>query len=409
MDMDMERMDILGELMSKGDGAGDSFVAKCYLYLSPEELKACRLVSRTWNEFIQEYLWKDTWGKAQLRKKLVARWKKAEPVTVELSRVKQKVASMFSTDSHVFCGFHWKPHVAVYNFDGLLVKELTPSIVSHSGYLPTKLGGGDGIVAAVMWDSVLTIWSSQPDKMEQLHCFDARNFQCPTCQETGHWAQKITVVNRNKVAFLARHVTRSDALVLGVLEKVGSSWVDKTLSCFLCDGGCCLASSNSQWLAVVTGSRSSSKKLRLWDGNNSLPEVFLPGSDGHWLEDISMEFPHIVASFNNETTRAALIKVFEMGDSAPRLVKTVYFENCTFWAVPPIENKHFVGFFTGAQLIVVDKKFFSPQVTTSRSSNPRNGLYRAAINATSIFIARPDEQGTEFLLEENNFWMTNLK
>ena len=64
MDMDMERMDILGELMSKGDGAGDSFVAKCYLYLSPEELKACRLVSRTWNEFIQEYLWKDTWGKA---------------------------------------------------------------------------------------------------------------------------------------------------------------------------------------------------------------------------------------------------------------------------------------------------------------------------------------------------------
>ena len=416
MDMDMERMDILGELMSKGDGAGDSFVAKCYLYLSPEELKACRLVSRTWNEFIQEYLWKDTWGKAQLRKKLVARWEKAEPVTVELSRVKQKVASMFSTDSHVFCGFHWKPHVAVYNFDGLLVKELTPSIVSHSGYLPTKLGGGDGIVAAVMWDSVLTIWSSQPDKMEQLHCFDARNFQCPTCQETGHWAQKITVVNRNKVAFLARHVTRSDALVLGVLEKVGSSWVDKTLSCFLCDGGCCLASSNSQWLAVVTGSRSSSKKLRLWDGNNSLPEVFLPGSDGHWLEDISMEFPHIVATFNAGLDQ--LIKVFNVGGSEPGLVKTISIKTGVWGNI--FENKLFIGFKFfqsdhAHQVLLFEKnRLISPQETTGRRINIVN-KYRVltATNTTSIVIVRQveetDEQGNKLgdLLVKKEFWMTN--
>ena len=67
------KKDILGELISIGDP--HRFVAKCYLYLSPEELKACRLVSTTWNEFILKDLWKEgTWGKGELRKKLI--WKK---------------------------------------------------------------------------------------------------------------------------------------------------------------------------------------------------------------------------------------------------------------------------------------------------------------------------------------------
>ena len=65
-------MDILGELISQDDP--HRFVASCYLYLSPEELKNCRLVCRTWNKFILNDLWREgTWGKEQLRKKLALR------------------------------------------------------------------------------------------------------------------------------------------------------------------------------------------------------------------------------------------------------------------------------------------------------------------------------------------------
>ena len=328
-----------------------------------------------------------------------------EPVAEVLDRGMQKVFSMTATDNHVFCGFYHHGQVAVYSLtDGLLVKELAPGLVRTNQDVFTELGGADGIIAAVSWSNVVTVWSSRPDEMEQLHCFDALDFQSPPCQEGNQiWAYQIRVVKKHKVAVLVEHGPKCS---LVVLEEVDSTWVNKTMACLpLVNHVFAFASCDSHSLALVD---LSSKRLTLWDGDNRLPEVLLPGCDGLGLMTISMEFPHIVASFNNENTRAALIKVFKMGDSEPSLVKTVCFENCTFRAMPPIENKHFIGFFTRAQLIVVDKKFFSPQVTTSRRSNLEIGSYRAAINATSIFIARPEnEQGTEFLLEKNDFWMTN--
>ena len=94
-------LDILGEWISLNDP--HRFVAKCFLYLSPEELKACRLVTNKWNEFILKELWKEgTWGKEQLRKMLVARWQTVEPVAEVLDRGMQSVSSMTATNTHVF-------------------------------------------------------------------------------------------------------------------------------------------------------------------------------------------------------------------------------------------------------------------------------------------------------------------
>ena len=176
------------------DDGRKRFVATCFLFLSPEELKACRLVSKTWNEFIKTNLWKSSWATGQLKEKLTRRWKEVDPMTVELSRGMQKVSSIFCTDSHVFCGFREHAKVAVYNLSTTeLVKEMTPGDVglrdaftNHS--CSTVLAGGDGIVT-VQWGKVLTIWSTKPDKMEQLGvCWDAGNYRCPeaTCQAAGY-------------------------------------------------------------------------------------------------------------------------------------------------------------------------------------------------------------------------------
>ena len=400
------KKDILGELISIGDP--HRFVAKCYLYLSPEELKACRLVSTTWNEFILKDLWKEgTWGKGELRKKLVARWKTVEPVTEELNRV-EDVWTMFSNETHVFCGFRRHGHVAVFNLsDGLLVKELTPSEVSPCNQnVYTKLSGADGIVAANMWNEVLAVWSTQPDKMEQLHCYNALNFQCPTCQDFEYsrphsQVHQSTVAHRHKVAFLVSHGSKYSVVVL---EKVGSTWVDKTLACF--SGDFHYLASDSQWLAAVD---ESSKKLRLWDGDNSLPEVFLPGCENLQPRAISMEHPYIVASFassNGLNTQATLIKVFKMVDSVPCLIKTVRFDNC---ARVFTENKSLIGFVQEGEMILVEKKeLFSPQGAISRKINIEGALCSSQINATTIVLVRPEtgDKGTELLMKKD-FWMTN--
>ena len=70
--------------------------------------------------------------------------------------------------------------VAVYNLaNGIMVKALTPREVKPGRNADTQLSGFGGIVAARMWDQVLTVWSTNPDKMEQLHCFSAVKYNCP--------------------------------------------------------------------------------------------------------------------------------------------------------------------------------------------------------------------------------------
>ena len=49
------------------------FVANCFLLLNPEEIKACRLVCKEWNEFIVADVWKSKSGRERLGQKLVQR------------------------------------------------------------------------------------------------------------------------------------------------------------------------------------------------------------------------------------------------------------------------------------------------------------------------------------------------
>ena len=53
----MEDSDFLGQMMQTDEAASVRFVMECFLLLDPEDLKACRLVSKQWDEFIKREVW----------------------------------------------------------------------------------------------------------------------------------------------------------------------------------------------------------------------------------------------------------------------------------------------------------------------------------------------------------------
>ena len=113
-------------------GEGDFFVS-CLLHLSPEDLKACRLVNKTWNKVIMERVWGNKRVRKRLEEKLVHRWKTTNPKTVQLVAVHGaqcmvEVKAMFCNNTHVFCGIE-SGEVKVYTLtDGQWVRRGFPEV-----------------------------------------------------------------------------------------------------------------------------------------------------------------------------------------------------------------------------------------------------------------------------------------
>merc|ERR1719341_1786243 len=93
--------DLVTKLMANDPG-GRSFFASCLLCLNPEELKACRLVNKTWAKFVVDEVWKRSKGRLELEGKLLERWKTADPRTVELCQTREPVQSLSCNDAYVF-------------------------------------------------------------------------------------------------------------------------------------------------------------------------------------------------------------------------------------------------------------------------------------------------------------------
>ena len=71
-------MDNMSQLLTIGEG---DFFVSCLLFLSPEDLKACRLVNKTWNDLIKERVWGKKRARKRLEEKLLNRWKTTNPET----------------------------------------------------------------------------------------------------------------------------------------------------------------------------------------------------------------------------------------------------------------------------------------------------------------------------------------
>ena len=90
--------DFVSMLLGHIDGR-NCFIS-ALLLLTPNELKACRLVSTTWNKFIMEELWGRKGGREKLGQKLVEGWRNMEARMVRIGKAKDEMESIFCNKAH---------------------------------------------------------------------------------------------------------------------------------------------------------------------------------------------------------------------------------------------------------------------------------------------------------------------
>ena len=221
--MDPKEIDFVTKLLAIGQGWGQSFFVSCLLYLSPEDLKACRLVNTTWDKVIKEKVWGNKKARKTLEEKLSQRWTTTNPEAVELTMLPLSVGALFCNDKYVFCGM-CGGSIKVFSLDGQWVRDLEEGweflkICGNESFV--KMCGNESIVAAEVfsgWGCVLTIWSSK-EEMGRLHSFELGN------DYSGNSPIKVAE-QVNKVVILLRGIG-CEKLV--VVQEGENNWETKTL------------------------------------------------------------------------------------------------------------------------------------------------------------------------------------
>ena len=93
-----EGQGLVSDLLGHIDGF--ECLKSALLLLDPDDLKTCRLVSSSWNEFILDELWGSRGGREKLRQKLVEGWKKNEASMVRIGKARDEMESVFCNRAH---------------------------------------------------------------------------------------------------------------------------------------------------------------------------------------------------------------------------------------------------------------------------------------------------------------------
>ena len=419
--MDAE-MDLVSKLMGNDPG-GQNFFAPCLLFLNPEDLKACRLVNKVWDQFIMEEVWGENRvrSRRKLEVKLVERWKTAEPTTVELGQAGGRVNSMFCNDAFVFCGDQRNVRVKVYSTSGEWVRDLIPGEVGTGVEGFTKVAGSNAIAIAVTAADfpTVTVWSSH-NQMEQLYHFNANNYNCLdlACQHGGGKTIEDFRVEGSKIALLVKDFGNNKTSLV-VIKRGEHFWEEKTLTCFPkgpSNSSTDKLATEGNWVAVVngfsTGPRLNSKKVMLWQNDTFRQEIDLPGCFPGAMWSVAMELPFLIISLGNvvKVFRLAADKGMDDISTVATLVKSIPFPD--FWPIPKvIRNKLFFGFVQGQIATLIEKMALvdPAEETERREINLVYGHCGPSMNTTSLVWLRAQERGrgreADALLVKKDFWM----
>ena len=393
--------DLVSALVRIGEG-GINFLASCFLYLDPDELKACRLVNRAWDEFIRKEVWGSKRRRLLLKEKLLQRWKNIEPAAKEFGPVRmmldpdqfhKEVDSIFCNNSYVFCGLPIGK-VAVYCLTtGDWVRDLVPLPLGadEEGDHSCRVAGSELVVAAVMWATKVTIWSSKKE-MERLFCLHLVNFPCSdvSCEHSGdaQAAFEIEVVG-NKVVFLREDQGRDKTSLIVIDKGEQNEWESETLACLDdIDHTSALLATEEDWLAVARTARNrpNTVEVKLWQSNNFRQDISLPEFRSvSAILKIALKLPFIVVT-DGDVGIDACVKVYQlaynnlMEDIRPvaTLIKTIQLEE----ASQMISNELFFGFVLDPDendtqaVVLIEKKALLDASIPSEETEKRQILLR---------------------------------
>ena len=119
----------VGQMMQMDAGAV-RFVTDFFLLLEPEDLKACRLVSKQWNEFIKREVWRNQYGKKRLTHKLLQRWMagnpKEEVFFSQEVNFENQIEDIVCDEEYVYCADKTGKVMMFRLSDGVMERELNP-------------------------------------------------------------------------------------------------------------------------------------------------------------------------------------------------------------------------------------------------------------------------------------------
>ena len=320
--MDSEKIDHMSSLLAIGEG-GQAFFVTCLLHLSPEDLKACRLVNKTWSQLIKERVWGNKRARKRLEEKLVQRWNTTNPETVQLGTVHRGVEDIFCNNEQVFCMNYISEVVKVHSLtDGQWIRDLDSGV----GNLKIqRICGGESIVAAQWGHWVVRVWCSK-EEMGQLHSFDARihddleNCRVQSVEATG-----------NKVILLlegtdSKHPGSTYQLV--VLQEGEQDWETKILETFTTPEWGKLAV-DRDWLAVVGKDkfRPNILKVKLWKKELFRQDIELLGVPTNFVGDVVLESPFLIIGGRTRSL-TGWIKVVQS-----YLLFVIFLQEQNFWRI----------------------------------------------------------------------------
>ena len=406
--------DLLSKLVGHIDGR--RCLQSALLLLNPDDLKTCRLVSSTMNEFIVDELWGTKGGREKLRQKLVERWRKGEARMEMIGKAKDELESIFCGNQFVFCGHENglgnRNDISIHSLSyGNWIKDLeltqTPTEDDHWSD-STKVVGSKDLLAAVLWERIVFFWEVKDGEMVQLEPLDLGNLRC--------WKSGIQVCG-TKAAVLAQGSFGPNfgLASLIVVEKCTSGLVKKTLAKLnLYDGGFLALNGNFIALAQDPFSEElADTRISLWRGDNRLPDVVLPGRMGQSVTSIILEAPFVILSLfaDSESRRDATIKVYSVSlsnrmeeiSSQGFLLKSIHLTGATGEPIAYESRLIFNDFIIGhvqqpvggedISVHVMDKKLLlNPKVPAKdvwvRLINLPRDCSTVSINNTSLVCAR---------------------
>ena len=222
----------VGQMMQMDVGAV-RFVTDFFLLLDPKDLKACRLVSKQWAEFIKREVWNNEYGKKRLTQMLLQRWMTENPkeevlFNQEVNLENREITNMLCDEEYVYCADSTGKVRMFRLSDGVMERELLPGPEDESHFdSDAKMAMKKDLLALegdipdpVFITSTLTVWNTTTSSTGEV-----------IFRGSPGSSIKAMEVMEGKIAIVEGGSDDDwDRRSLVVIEKVDNVWVRKDLA-----------------------------------------------------------------------------------------------------------------------------------------------------------------------------------